>query len=144
MNFLKEEGEIELYKLALIEVQDYNHAMHGEANTRSIYLKAAEHVKIMRSNEGLTLEELASRIGSTKQTISDIERGIKRLDAMDLVGVARYFSISIDHLLGLNEEPYYVDYMEKDAKLRKLMPTTAPDEMDIIISLLETFKKKKM
>lgn len=60
-------------------------------------------LKQVRDDAGMTQEELGHRLGRSKNSISQFERGSRRPDAQTLVQYARLFSVSTDYLLGLCE-----------------------------------------
>jgi len=59
----------------------------------------AERLKQLRKEKDLTIEQLASNLGSAKSTISRYENGREpKADILQLL--AEYFNVSVDYLLG--------------------------------------------
>lgn len=60
-------------------------------------------VKELREAKGLTQVELADEFNVTKQTISAWEKNLQETDFSMLIDIARFFNVSIDYLLGLED-----------------------------------------
>ena len=58
----------------------------------------------LRNEADLTQEELAKKLGISKGAIGNYESGIRTPRAEDLDNIADYFNVSLDYLLGRNEE----------------------------------------
>ena len=59
-----------------------------------------ERIKFLRSQRGLTQTALANILGVTKTMISSYESGIRKPSYENLMGIALYFSVSMDWLFG--------------------------------------------
>lgn len=70
-----------------------------------------ERVRLLRSGQSATQDELARLLGVTRTQISDIENGKSTTSLERLVLLADYFGVSTDHLLGLTNDPirHYLD-----------------------------------
>jgi len=64
-----------------------------------------KRLKQARKNKGLTQDYVAKILGTTYQTISNYERGIRDPDTDSLTRLANLYEISIDWLLGLTDDP---------------------------------------
>lgn len=64
----------------------------------------AENLKNLRRQEGLTQPQLAQKIGVSKGMISFWENGVYEPTATNIVKIARYFHISTDELLSVEED----------------------------------------
>jgi transcriptional regulator with XRE-family HTH domain len=62
----------------------------------------AHKLRVLRAERGLTLREAASRTGVAKETISDIERGLRRPHDPTLAKIAKGYGVPIKELI---EEP---------------------------------------
>jgi transcriptional regulator with XRE-family HTH domain len=60
--------------------------------------------KFEREKKGLKQNELADLIGVSQQTISKYENGTREPDITNLINLSRIFDVSIDYLLGLQNE----------------------------------------
>lgn len=58
-------------------------------------------LKAARVNKGLTQEEAAIKIGVTKDTISNWERGKSYPDALNLKGIEEVYGISYNNIIFL-------------------------------------------
>ncbi|EAC9169120.1 helix-turn-helix transcriptional regulator [Listeria monocytogenes] len=60
-------------------------------------------LKKLRENENLTQNQLASKIGITRDTLANYETGRREPDFTTLKNIASYFEVSTDYLLGRDE-----------------------------------------
>lgn len=58
----------------------------------------------LRKNQGLTQDELAKKVGSSKRNISNYEVGRSYPNVDLLMKLATYFNVSIDYLVGYSDE----------------------------------------
>ena len=68
-------------------------------------MKLNEQIASLRKSRNLTQEELAVAIGVTNQSVSKWESGQCCPDIQLLPTLASYFSVSIDYLMGIEQEP---------------------------------------
>jgi transcriptional regulator with XRE-family HTH domain len=66
----------------------------------------AHKLRVLRAERGLTLREAAALAGVAKETISDIERGLRRPHDPTLAKIAKGYGVSIEELI---EEPPLLD-----------------------------------
>ena len=59
-----------------------------------------ENIKRLRTQKGLSQEELAARLNVVRQTISKWEKGLSVPDAQMLIQLAEVFEVSVSDLLG--------------------------------------------
>jgi transcriptional regulator with XRE-family HTH domain len=85
----------------------------------------ATRLKQLRLEKGLTLEQVAKDLNTTKVTISRYENSVREPKSDTLRQLAHYFDVSIDYLLGDSDE-------------RKII---TDDEKEIQVILEETRKK---
>src|SRR5829696_3835821 len=74
-------------------------------------------LRVLRAERGLTLREAASRAGVAKETISDIERGLRHPHDVTLSKLARGYEVSVVDLL---EEAVRAGKLEDDPSLEEL------------------------
>ena len=63
----------------------------------------SENLKRLRTQKGLTQEKLANFIGVSYQTISKWENSDTYPDITTLPAIAKFFNVSVDELLGVNQ-----------------------------------------
>lgn len=68
--------------------------------------ETADRLFQYRKANGYSQEELASKIGVSRQAISKWERGESSPDTDNLIALARLYSISIDELINATDEAY--------------------------------------
>jgi transcriptional regulator with XRE-family HTH domain len=56
---------------------------------RSEYEILLRHLRALRVEAGVTQETLSEQLGRTQSFVSDIERGVRRLDAIELRDICR-------------------------------------------------------
>lgn len=62
-----------------------------------------ERLKELREDSGLSMSELANKIGVSTNTISRWERGERIPNLEALVALAKFFKVSTDYLCGLED-----------------------------------------
>lgn len=62
-------------------------------------MKLGTNIRALRKAKGLTLEEVGNAVGITRASVSSWESSTTRPDLDRLVGLARLFGVTIDHLL---------------------------------------------
>lgn len=60
-------------------------------------------IRDLRKDKGLTQTQLAEKISTTQDTISLWELGKSYPDIVNLIKLAKFFSVSTDYMLGLKE-----------------------------------------
>lgn len=65
----------------------------------------AERLATLRKDAGMSQEDLAIKLGVTRQAISRWERGKVYPDTENIIMLARLYGLSIDALLGLSGGP---------------------------------------
>ena len=64
----------------------------------------SEKLLELRRREGLSQEQLADRLGVTRQSVSKWESGAAAPELSKLVALSELFSVSVDYLVGLTDE----------------------------------------
>ena len=62
-------------------------------------------IRQLRVNKGLTQAAVADELGCDQSLYSRYERGLRSLPHDAAVRLAAYYSVSLDYLAGLTEEP---------------------------------------
>ena len=91
-------------------------------------------IKALRSEQGITQQQLAKKLGLVRATVSAYEQGIKYPSIDVLIKLCSFFNVSSDYLLGLSDN-------------KKLSVSELTDEqINILTSLileLEKYNKLK-
>lgn len=61
-------------------------------------------LKELRVSAGLTQKELAAKLGIGQSTIVGYEKGIREPTVSNLALYAKYFNVSIDYIIGLEDD----------------------------------------
>ena len=107
----------------------------------------AERLKELRMKKGYSQQDLATKIGLSKSSISMYEVGAREpsLEVLELVG--DFFNVTTDYLLGKDLDPEAAEianeiYNRKD--LRMLFDTTrniSKEDLQFIVRMVEGLKK---
>ena len=65
--------------------------------------KISSRIYELRKDTGLSQSELAKQIGASQKAIDFWEKGINEPKASFIISLAKYFGVSTDYLLGLEE-----------------------------------------
>lgn len=86
----------------------------------------------LRVRRGLTQAEFGKIFNASQNTVSNWEKGIRKIDNDHLLEFASFFSVSVDYLLGRADS-----YVPTQANTEKIQPAAKGDELDEkLISLL--------
>lgn len=64
-----------------------------------------ENIKLLRTQKGLSQEELAEKLSVVRQTVSKWEKGLSVPDSEMLIQLAEVFEVSVSELLGETMQP---------------------------------------
>ena len=67
------------------------------------YIYMNEKLKLLRKQKNVSQKEVANAIGITLSAYSNYEQGIREPSLQILVSICKYFDVSSDYLLGLDE-----------------------------------------
>ena len=62
-------------------------------------------VRMMREGVGLTQKQLAEHLGMQRTALVQVEAGSRKLSVSELIGVARFFNITVDQFLDPEKLP---------------------------------------
>lgn len=81
-----------------------------------------ENLKILRTQKGLSQEELAEKLSVVRQTVSKWEKGLSVPDSEMLIKLAEVFEVSVGELLGetIQPEPEKSELQQLSEKLEHL------------------------
>ena len=65
--------------------------------------KIGEKIRLLRTKNKMTQEQLADRLGISYQSVSRWENGITYPDIEILPAIAKHFAVSLDYLLGQDD-----------------------------------------
>ena len=63
-----------------------------------IYKAAGRQIQLLRVQHNLTQKELAEKLNSSQNYLSDVETGKKRPSLDYYMSIANYFKVSLDHI----------------------------------------------
>jgi len=98
-------------------------------------------IKELRKQKGLTLEQLAEKIGSGKSYIWEIEnKGVKRPSAEKLAAIAKELDVTTDYLID-DTQTEMTDDLEKEVLFRKFGQLESRDK-EKIMEMIDSWSKK--
>ncbi|MBU3069221.1 helix-turn-helix domain-containing protein [Aestuariicella sp. G3-2] len=98
-------------------------------------------IKELRKQKGLTLEQLAEKIGSGKSYIWEIEnKGVKRPSAEKLAAIAKELDVTTDYLID-DAQTEMTDDLEKEVLFRKFGQLESRDK-EKIMEMIDSWSKK--
>lgn len=62
-----------------------------------------ENLKLLRTEMGLGQVELSKQLGVSKGIVSLWENGLREPGMSNLIALAKFFKVSVDYLLGLED-----------------------------------------
>lgn len=63
-----------------------------------------EIIRELREDRGLKQADVASVLGTTQQVYSRYEKGINEMPIRHLITLSRFYGVSSDYILGLNDD----------------------------------------
>lgn len=60
-------------------------------------------LKLLRTEEGLTQNDVAERLGISQQTYSKYEKGTSSVDSIVLTKICNLYGVTADYILGISE-----------------------------------------
>lgn len=66
-------------------------------------LQIGDHIKVLREREGISQAALAKALNATRAAVNAWEMGLSNPNMQSLIELARYFHVSVDYLLGLDD-----------------------------------------
>lgn len=67
-------------------------------------LSFGERIRNLREDKDLTQNELGEQVNMIQRKISYIERGKYEPSIDDIVSLCKFFNVSLDYLLGINDK----------------------------------------
>lgn len=64
-----------------------------------------ERMRDLREDHDLTQKVVAESLGITQQVYSRYEKGINEMPNRHLIALCRFYKVSSDYILGLNDKP---------------------------------------
>ena len=112
--------------------------MSDEASGRQAI---ASRLRLARENAGLTQGQVAKKVGWHRPTLSEVEAGRRRVSADEVSNLAHLYGVSINWLLGEEQE---ADSASARARLaaRELGKLT-DDDLDRLLELIQSLKTSR-
>ena len=100
---------------------------------RYLYM-IGERLRLLRKNRKISQEKLAEAIGVRKSTVSQYETNINDPSDPLKIGIAKYFNVSIDYLMGLTDsETTFYD----EARFWEIPETMTDEGKELVRDFIE-------
>ena len=123
----------------------------------------SNRIRELRKNKSLSQEQLADKLGVTKQAVSQMERGARKPSVTMLEALCDFFNVSTDYLLGKEDVTIRIvdgdgirkldsvnSEIDRIAKIIRDNPTmhnlfdiardSTPDNLELIVEVLKRMK----
>lgn len=101
-------------------------------------VEIAGRLRAAREQAGLSQGQVAILLGYQRPTISEIEAGRRKISAEEIARFSEIYDVSIDWLI--NERAAVAD--PKVELAARELGKLKPDDLDMVLKLLRTLKKK--
>lgn len=103
-----------------------------------IYKAAGRQIQLLRVQHNLTQKELAEKLNTSQNYLSDVETGKKRPSLDYYMSIANFFKVSLDHI--------FVDSinMKKNVIIDSIVLKISympKEEQKLILNMVETIEK---
>lgn len=115
----------------------------------------SERLRELRQNKGLSQSQLADALNISKSAISMYELGKREPDLETLEGIADFFNVDINYLIGKEDgSMYYLDpeaaeiaqEVQKRPELKILFDASrkvSADDLELVINMIDRLKKNE-
>lgn len=102
-----------------------------------------QRLKFAREAQGWSQSELARQTSLAQAQVSRMEAGLAVPKAPILVRLATSLSVSTDYLLGLCDDPRWLNYKEQDL-MHRSVDLIAPGDRPLVQGILRVFLQKNL
>lgn len=96
----------------------------------------------LRLEKDITQEDLGKALNVSKQTVNNWGNNRRKCDSDTLFKLAKFFDVTVDYLLGINENKKPIeDLTEKQKQALRLADQLSDEEFDNIIRLVISMKR---
>jgi transcriptional regulator with XRE-family HTH domain len=101
-----------------------------------------KQLKALRKANGLNMKELGSKVGLSESTISLYENGKRQPDNETMLKFADFFGVSVDYLLGRQEEPTPT-LTDEEKELFNLITQLTDEEVEELSKFVDFILSKR-
>ena len=99
----------------------------------------SKNLKALLDSRGMTLSSLSDNVNITNATLSRYLLGLRRPSVEYVVALAKYFNVSVDWILGIQDDRY-ADVIDKStAKMINLYTKSSPEDKRIVDMILSKY-----
>ena len=104
-----------------------------------------ERLKMLRSARGVLQKDIAALLGIDRTTYVKYEKGVSEPSIETLLKLADYFGVSVDFLLGREDEDTKKEIAalsddDLNLEIIKLLSELSPEKQEIAVKILQTLK----
>lgn len=101
-----------------------------------------QRIKYLRESANLTQIELANILNIQNSTLSQYETGLRTPSDEVKIRIAKYFSVSLDYLMGINNDlEENQDHQEKTNEIENLLHDLSKENKDKALDYINMLKK---
>ena len=94
-------------------------------------MQIGDRIKQLRERENISQSALASELDATRAAVNAWEMGVSNPSMQSLIELSRYFRVSVDYLLGLED----TDRVSLDG--------LTEDEKELVLQMIRHFENKQ-
>lgn len=91
-------------------------------------MNIADSIRVYRTLNGMTQQELGKRLGITAQAVSKYECGLSEPDSSGILKMCEMFGVTADELLG-RDSGEAQDHPTIDSTIVQMLVTLSPDQI---------------
>lgn len=103
-------------------------------------MKELKRLRELREARGLTLDQVAEKLGLRNQYISNYELGKRRPDYETLLKFAEFYNVSVDYILERNDDIPNQDFLRVLARAKD--EGFEPEEIEIAMDFLKRMRER--
>ena len=106
-----------------------------------------QRIKTLREEIGMSQQDLAGRLGILRPTISQMERGERRITPEEIVKMSKILNTSVEYLMGMEDQPEVVLQERREKMAKPQMRINVPAKniekfREILLYILEKVGSK--
>ena len=139
---LKRMKDKEGCKLLVQERDEFEYVINNHVGASTFNMNLAASIRKFRKNAKLTLSQLEALTGIRSQALSQIERVDRTVNSYNLFKLAKVFGVTIDMLIGIENEADSNSKVKKIDELSKLAFTLPEEKIDTLLSVAVSYQEQ--
>lgn len=106
----------------------------------TVFMEIKDILKNLRKNSKISQSELANRLGIGQATICQWERGLAKPTSDGIIALSKFYEVSADFLLGINDNMHGAELGEEYVELVGRYENLTREQKRLIIDLMKQMK----